>query len=865
MRLTLPLTILLALVWPCLAHAQGAPADSAHIYGGPASQDGRFETAAGVPDWQGWTTHDLSGGALPAGDFAKLLVAPADLDPCAGPDNVVAGFVDDGSSPANYPGQSTGGESSPTWTYAPWVVNHSGGLGSGEGVHNEIWSPVIAWDLPGTADDDLGPGARLEFDLYEHNPAAHGMFWTWRVRSSPDPATGGWSPWYDRGLWYLSDDPQWRRAGHEIGDLLVPNAREVQVALGVVDMSGELDYPGGDSTPAPYFDNVAVIKYRQDGPRLVLSPTDLLHNAFPLDGMAITSANLADQALRVDSGVSYPIVGAGIATGDSLVVVAQAGNLAQPLSGAPVLHWVLRTNPLFDPFRTLPGGATVRDPGFWEGQLSGRPVAVGSGTPDDHKWFFDLPDGPARPSVPEADEPGFFYPGDRLYTFVGLSDVDDILWWPGDPDSTVLASGELCGEPQGPQPAATKPGKDPPVPKEDDGTGGVPEVWEAPPQRGSGDHGLHFAPLLLWDDSGDPDELAAAEAALAQLGWLRGRDWALYRSVAPSSGWANGLGASGGHGATAAQLQEASCVLYLGGSQSVPLISDGSGLRGNDLGDDIGLLRAWLAQGADRSLFVFADNIGEAMSQQGLVPTGFLEGELGLRYLSHDIRPAVGGQDSPAVFPSGALPALFAARYAVDGACAPLRLFDELGVSAPAVASHLYQLPGGGNSAAVAGVWHAWEDTTRAGLVLDRQVAAFGHAFSAVVEITGSPSGSTLSARTRLLSELLLAAGHSATGGASDVPLPVGAVALAAPWPNPFNPATTISMELGRAAVATLELVDLRGRRVRVLHRGELASGRHIFRWDGRDDGGRRVASGAYLVVLRAAGEQRVRRVLLIE
>lgn len=92
---------------------------------------------------------------------------------------------------------------------------------------------------------------------------------------------------------------------------------------------------------------------------------------------------------------------------------------------------------------------------------------------------------------------------------------------------------------------------------------------------------------------------------------------------------------------------------------------------------------------------------------------------------------------------------------------------------------------------------------------------------------------------------------------ASQAP-PAGAHALltrVAVAPNPFNPATQVLVELSRGAHLRVEIVDLRGRRVRVLHDGPIAAGAHSLRWDGRDDGRRAVASGAYLVSVRGAGE----------
>ncbi len=52
-----------------------------------------------------------------------------------------------------------------------------------------------------------------------------------------------------------------------------------------------------------------------------------------------------------------------------------------------------------------------------------------------------------------------------------------------------------------------------------------------------------------------------------------------------------------------------------------------------------------------------------------------------------------------------------------------------------------------------------------------------------------------------------------------------------------------------------LAVYGIDGRRVRVLVQGELPAGEHRLTWNGRDDAGRPVASGVYLIRLAAPGE----------
>ena len=69
----------------------------------------------------------------------------------------------------------------------------------------------------------------------------------------------------------------------------------------------------------------------------------------------------------------------------------------------------------------------------------------------------------------------------------------------------------------------------------------------------------------------------------------------------------------------------------------------------------------------------------------------------------------------------------------------------------------------------------------------------------------------------------------------------------------PFNPQTTIVFELPSPDAVSLRVFDLTGRLVKELIRGEVyGQGQHKTVWNGRDDGGRHVASGIYFYCLEA-------------
>lgn len=78
--------------------------------------------------------------------------------------------------------------------------------------------------------------------------------------------------------------------------------------------------------------------------------------------------------------------------------------------------------------------------------------------------------------------------------------------------------------------------------------------------------------------------------------------------------------------------------------------------------------------------------------------------------------------------------------------------------------------------------------------------------------------------------------------------------------PNPFNPRTEVGFELAEAGRIQLELYDAAGRHVRTLVDRPMPPGPHSLAL--RADG---LSSGVYYLRLRAAGETRVRSVVLVK
>ncbi len=132
--------------------------------------------------------------------------------------------------------------------------------------------------------------------------------------------------------------------------------------------------------------------------------------------------------------------------------------------------------------------------------------------------------------------------------------------------------------------------------------------------------------------------------------------------------------------------------------------------------------------------------------------------------------------------------------------------------------------------------------------VADHSASAPGlRVFDAVsgAELTSAPLATGLPPVSIVLPE-------GAVVAAPDLPSPH--LQLAAPWPNPANPATQVAWTASAGQAVTLRVLDLRGHELQRVARVTDDRGHGTWRFDGLDDCGRRVASGTYRLVVEGAG-----------
>ena len=781
-----------------------------------------------------------------AGDFSKLFSNLATQDPCRGNPSVVAGFIDNGTPPSNAPGQSTGGSLCADSGYSGYVVNYTGGLSGGKKpLNDEIWSPAIAWDLPGP-DDDTGIGMVLmQYDAYYDFPLNNGIFAFWRVRSYT--TAEGWGHWRNSQSYLGLDNPGWIHEGINIASYLssFSEMESLQVALSVVDAADLFSLPGDCATIAPLYDNVSIAKLRSSGPRLSLKPMEAFQDGFPADGTLSGPVRL-DMARDADPSGTF------IIPGDSMVVTIEpmtpGTQLADSLHGG-VLHVAHQTNPYFGLSRIAALtqlGATQwgNDPGtgwpIYTYQVEGTPATRASGTHVIGLYAFDLPDGPADINAShQSDEAPLFFPGDVLHWYVEAADDQSGVTTLPEDITGFYDFGGLSGYPQD-------------------------FTQHALPTLDT--QGSQVASTLIWNNNFQQGADEIYRNTLEQICWEEGVEYDIYRTRAPGERISNGLGAAHHRGATAAQLAGYERLVYLSGTFTGNTISDGSTSYPNDKSDDLGLLQNWFAQDGDRQEVFFGDNLASALAAQGSAAQAFLNYDLGVAWVANDIGPRIGGQSRPNVASTRNVPpGWFAASFSADGDCPSINTFDEITTSATGpVVSHEFLDPSGTPyfPSAPAAIW--WDRQ-----VNGRQKLSGFHPFDlSFISTSSSSPASDLETRGRVLEEILMYMGapyssFCIVSGVDDNQAPLR-FELAQNHPNPFNPRTSIRFTAPADGNLRLRIFDARGRAVATLHDGPVKAGIRVFSWNGKDQSGRAVASGVYFYRAEGFGKNEVHKMALL-
>ncbi len=424
---------------------------------------------------------------------------------------------------------------------------------------------------------------------------------------------------------YEQGYPAYKRDFFDITTLIDTGANKIQISLGVFKFQNFTDC--SFVTPAPYFDNVALSLFRRAGPEVYLFRNNrrgLARSGFPASG-TLDLEDPASHSVCFDS-----------ALGDSVVVRVGVLRDGAQLAGPPELHWQLKKNPIYDPYRQLPPpnpvlGDSVRPPHLGDGQ---RGIL----------YAFDLPDA------------GFLFPGDVLHYYIRA--VDDAA---GDLGVATLPA-DTTGYSIFPSDAAYLADLFP----LDFEVRALPSVHDLT----TGDQPR----ILVWLHTVSQEEIDEWVVALANLGYRHGVDIDFFRSPYPAP-----------LQATAGQMIGYEVLLYSSGKNVTRSLSFQELLN----------LQDWFALGGKKALFA-GDNFVSGVRQESITfPREYLGLDIETGAAGSNVRPQIDDQVRPLVLPMAGNPLDLTIEFLADGGCY-YNLFDAITPYGTGERVLEFTAPGGG-------------------------------------------------------------------------------------------------------------------------------------------------------------------------
>jgi FlgD Ig-like domain len=269
------------------------------------------------------------------------------------------------------------------------------------------------------------------------------------------------------------------------------------------------------------------------------------------------------------------------------------------------------------------------------------------------------------------------------------------------------------------------------------------------------------------------------------------------------------------------------------------------------------LLQSWAGlTGKNRGLLLVGDNIARDLAANGQGIPNFLTCTLGATYYRDVWENAPQDSLQPTLMGASGTRINLEA-FPLDGACPSINSFDALFVASCV----------GANGR----VWIRYPNTLAAATErLGALGSPGGDSLRVILLGFSLQSMSSASRRNYLLyrtvvDEFETPSCYTATGlDASGAPRLRGP-RLDPAAPNPFNPRTVIRFGLDRGGRVQLRIFSVQGSLVRTLADRPYSAGEYGLAWDGRDDRGLDVGSGAYFVRLEVDGARvPARKVILL-
>jgi hypothetical protein len=364
-----------------------------------------------------------------------------------------------------------------------------------------------------------------------------------------------------------------------------------------------------------------------------------------------------------------------------------------------------------------------------------------------------------------------------------------------------------------------------------------------------------FTPgVLFWNDFANRGGEQEWHTSLLNLGLRPGIDYDTYYTNGPSSGVGNGLG---GRAGTIGTIRDYSEILYTAGDLGAYTITNDDYTA--DGGNDVGLLTEWLELG-DKDMFMTGDDLVFDLNGSGSATQILQTDWIGVDLIDTDLRTNINNQATPLVKITASNP-VFATvnEWIAYGGCLVFNTFDA--VETRGLAQRLAQFCNTSGT----------PDYTYSAATLNingtsRIISLPYDLMFVYTNPDEDKAAAGLSARARLLDDVLTYFGVT-YDGANASPVPDAGMKFAARnYPNPFNPKTNIYLDLPKAGHLSLKIFNVRGELVRTLVDGQQAAGSNVhFQWDGTNDRGSSVSAGVYFYEARIGGEVRVNKMALVK
>ena len=760
---------------------------------------------------------------FPPGVGAFCYVWPRldEIDDCCRNDTPQMAFIDNGIV---VPG--TGGTSCITWCYGPdgWIVNTEGGLAGPElHLHNEVWSPVVAWPAGNYE------GAFIEFTVFRHfglGPIWAGMYYVWHIRSttSTDPSdiqNESWRDWH----FVLYGGPDCVRHSDVVSELLEPGRRYVQMALGIFELGWAWGWNGQDASPAPYFDDARFCAFAFGGPAFRTREMELAQDNFPASG-ALNCNDPCGMSVRFDAAWDVSLQAEQFCYyGDSLTCDVTALRTGTTLADLPELCYKLSPNPLFDGCRTsgLPNRGCVYGD-------SARTNGQGNWMTD--KFEFDLPDN------------GFFYPGDMIHYYIRATDTGG---------STTTLPGDTSGFSHFP------------------GTGDPNHTmleyhssYTVRALPSINDTVLCTHPQKLWwNDFANRGLEPQWMNAWWCVGYEERVDFDIFYTNSPYYGVGNGLGGK----AAATQLQGYDMIAYSSGDLARFTITDVD--YEDDCGDDIGVLESWFDTG-NKCMFLTGNDLVDDLNNRSAATLAWEDKYIRVNLVDtrHD---ALLGQWNPTVEPVPYPPAnpvfVCATRWMVSAYCNPISRYIDLVDNAQGNPGGVAEFLDENCVNNGAYPYHAAVYNFEPSDITNGKVLYLPYDLGWVADDTRCGGNEGTCSTCQVRAEVLRDAIHLCdnTTGGHVIGVPEREKFTYKAYPNPFNPSTKLEYNLAQRGRLAISVYNVRGELVRILIDEVTERGPGFVIWDGNDQTGGAVASGVYFYKIVAGGKTIFDKMALIK